>query len=392
MKTILGRSFWTVLSLVIVLHFSGRPAAAQFARGGGFDPYNPPRTSGGIGFSGNSTAPYFGLGPFGIPTVAYQTPTGIWAVPANPLYLVSNPWSPMANPWMPVSLTYMPPISRVTVGGYSMDRSWSTYNAPPIEVPVIAPAQNAGRNKAFDRWVNARERMRRPDVFAGDTSVELLHFLNSPSEAEVTSGQALNAIVEALMAQEVKIDAMNPIPIDADLVMKLNFTRGAGAIGFFRNQGKIVWPASLAGLTPRDEFAKIRQQIEARFLESYRQAAGGGKVDVEKLKVLLKNIDQLSEMASAKAQSMTFADNLEVKRFLKSLEDATTLLKQPDASDMLSGKNGIKPKTVQELVRIMREKKAHFETALPGNEAAYFSLHRSLAELYHQAVPVGANR
>jgi hypothetical protein len=154
-----------------------------------------------------------------------------------------------------------------------------------------------------------------------------------------------------------------------------------------RNQGKIAWPAKLLDLTPADEVAKVRGQIETRFLDSFTLVNGGGKADPDTMKALLKSVDQLSDMASARASTMTFAEQLEVKRYLRSLEDSINFMKQPDASEWMPGKHKAKSKTIQELVQVMGERGVRFAPALVGSDDAYMNMHRILVRLHLEVAP-----
>ena len=92
-------------------------------------------------------------------------------------------------------------------------------------------------------------------------------------------------------------------------------------------------------------------------------------------------------MAAAKASTMTFAENIDVKRFIRSLEDAVSFLQQSDASEWLPGKQKVKPKTMQELVKIMGDKGVRFAPSLVGADASYGQMHRILAALHAQVAP-----
>jgi hypothetical protein len=251
------------------------------------------------------------------------------------------------------------------------------------------PSAYTPRN-AFDRWNFDRERQ---TISSGpQKQMELQRLLINPSSGDVTSGAALNAIVDGLEPLVDKLKTQPPTAIDHSLLKKMNFTHGAGSVGLLRDQGKIEWPALLLKLSPANEVAKIRTKIETQLREAYRQVSDKGNADPDDLKSLLRSIEALGDIASGQAQSMTFSQNVEVKRYLKSLEDSVAFLKQADAADWLPGKHKVKPESSQDLVRVLIEKKIRFAPAIVGDDAAYNQMHRALVALYMQSNPAGVAR
>jgi hypothetical protein len=380
--TIISRQLpWLALFTSLVLVSESQ---AQFVRGNSFNPYAPaPGPSGGAylpglpGYPTNSVI--FGrFGPFGPPTVSFPTATGRYTFPFDPRF--------------PITVAGLP-ATHGGVVGYTTGSADSAYAATQTIIDPAsagpAPKQQAPGRNAFDRWIGERERARRPEALQIDKSQELMNALGNASQGDITSGNALNTILEALAPLTKQFAATQPIPLDPAFLKKINFTRGAGSVGVLRDGGKISWPKLLLNLEPKESAAKLRAQIEERFQAAFDQVNGGGKFDPEEARNLLKSIDQLADMASARAQAMTFADNLEVKRFLKALEDGVAFLRQPDAADWLPGKQKVLPATLQELVRVMTEKSVRFAPALLGNDGAYLALHRALVGLHGQAAPAG---
>jgi hypothetical protein len=247
-----------------------------------------------------------------------------------------------------------------------------------------------GPRSAFDRWTF--DRARQATSSGPQKQMEMQRLLTNPSPGDVTCGLALNAIVDSLEPLVERMKDLPPTAIDHSLLKKMNFTHGAGSVGLLRHQGKIQWPALLLNLAPVDEAAKIRTKIESQLQEAYRQVSEQGKADPEDLKNLLHSIDKLGDIASGQAQSLTFSQNVEVKRYLKSLEDCVAFLKQSDAGDWLPGKHKVKPDSLQDFVRILIQQKVRFAPAIVGDDAAYAAMHRSLAALYAQTIPAQVAR
>lgn len=355
---------------LIALAVNCPSAHGQFYRGGQ-SPYPGGGISGGVSSSAYDTS---GLQQFNM---------------VNGIPLFIRPYLPM----MTTSSAYADPVLRfpnfATPGGYTTGGVCAGYTCTTGGFSNYATTTPAayGPRSAFDRWTFDRDRQ--ASSSGPQKQIELQRLLTNPSLGDVTCGLALNAIVDSLEPLVEKFKDLPPTAIDHSLLKKMNFTHGAGSVGLLRHQGKIQWPALLLNLAPADEVAKIRTKIEGQLQEVYRQASEKGKADPEDLKNLLRSIDNLGDIASGQAQSMTFSQNVEVKRYLKSLEDCVAFLKQSDAGDWLPGKHKVKPDSVQDFVRILIQQKVRFAPAIVGDDAAYAAMHRSLAALYAQAIKGG---
>jgi hypothetical protein len=271
--------------------------------------------------------------------------------------------------------------------GYSYG-GFNTTNHHSQSYKYTPPPKVDNQTKAFDRWVTERQRQGRQNEYSKQQKhEELRHSLTNPSGQEITSGLALNTILESLHSMPERLLATTPAPLDENLVKQMNFTRGTGSIGLLRKQGDIDWPALVIKVTPSEDAANVRAQVETRFKELFKKVNDGGKAEADEVKSLLKLVDKLSEIAAARASTMTFNENIDVKRFIRSLEDSISFLQQADASDWIPGKQKVKPKTVQELVKIMADKGVRFAPALVGADASYGQMHRILATLHNEAVP-----
>ncbi len=265
----------------------------------------------------------------------------------------------------------------MTGGAAGYYRYIPTKGSPIAIIGAISPD---GPRKAFERWAIAAN-----GVDAERKQAELQRSLTNPAPAKIGSGAALNAIVDGLEPLAAKLKAMPPNAIDDHFLTRLNFTRGTGSVGMLRNKGKIEWSALLVNLTPKDESAKLRQQIETRFQDAYNQVAAGRPADADNLKTLAQALEQLGILATARAPTLAFAENVEMKKFLSALEDSVAFLKQADAADWLPGTAKAQANSIQELVLRMLEKKVRFATAAPGQEGANATMHRALTALYKQA-------
>lgn len=207
--------------------------------------------------------------------------------------------------------------------------------------------------------------------------------LNEPNHFEIANGTAQNRVLDILRTTTERWKGSPVIPLDGDIMKRLNFTRigGAGSFGLLDKDGKISWPKVLLTLQPAKQVEKIRVEIETGLRTAYGQAIADKPVDPELLAQLGKQIDSLGDAAIAARDSLAFEEYLNVKRFLGGLDDAVTFLKQPDAGKFLGRAGGDIP-SVQQLVLLMTDKRLQFAPSLPGNEEAYFKLYQQLVQLY----------
>ncbi len=328
---------------------------------------NPYSQTAGSGFSGGANNGYNRN-----PTIVGQNPLGLLNGQVFPSVSKNSPY----GGGLKMNINTRPQTGGYTTGSAG---SYYTYKAPVNPTPIGGNA-GFGPRSAFDRWATEKTAPANP-VPAED----IVRQWANASPKEVSSGEALNALLKSLAPLADKLKTTPAVPIDEAFLKRLSFSRGSGSVGLLRAEGKIEWPAQLVELPPKEEVAKIRAQIDQRFQDAFTQVAGGATADPDNLKALRKLIDMLSETATARAQAMTFAENVRIKQHLRSLEDSVTFLKQDDAGNWLPGRPAFKPESVQDMIALMQEKNVHFAPAFTGNESAYTTLYRSMVAIYTEA-------
>ncbi|MCE9530666.1 MAG: hypothetical protein K8T89_05985 [Planctomycetes bacterium] len=355
---------------------------AQYSKGG--VPLSGPTTGGMSSASPYGSAPIAIMitpySPFGGPPVAWvQTAQGRFVMPFNPYYPLYIP-SGTGNSGMSTG-GYVSGNS----GSYSSNFNQRYVNPAPVYAPAPVP-QEAPR-RAFDRWAAQMDQPGRPNEGVKKQE-DLTRALTAPTAGEISSGAALNTILDGLKSHVEKIKKAPPTPLDENQLKHLNFTKGTGTSSAMLKNGKVAWPASLTKLKPEETSEKVRQQIETGFQEMYKQATQGVSPDGDTAKDLFKQIDFLSGMLSDQAQSLSFSANVEAKRHLKNLEESVRFLQQADAVLLIPANLG-KFKSAQELATALLEKNVRFAPASAGHEGAYTALHQILAGLYGQVGPMG---
>ena len=229
----------------------------------------------------------------------------------------------------------------------------------------------ANRRRAFDELQYERDKTPTPEQ-------ELLsRSRGNPSPAEVRSGQSLNALLVDL--RRVGVDELNRsdvlLPLDRRGLRHINVSRGHGNIALLKDEGRLTWPAALAGAA----FQGPRQRLTAQAPEAVRQARSPGRVDSGIVRQMTDDLSQLRQLLRQNAKELPFHSYAEVRDFLQRFDDAVAALGQPDAADYFNGTYDLKAQTVLGLVTHMTDKGLRFAPAVPGDEAAYEALREALA-------------
>jgi len=244
----------------------------------------------------------------------------------------------------------------------------------------VRQAQIENSRKAFDEWLY--ERANTPTLNEQrerERKEEVRRDLNDPPLTEVWSGRVLNAILSDLQDLEGRGFQGPAIPLEADLLAKINVypAKGPSNIGLLKEK-TLTWPISLRILPPALETKPIRDRIGKLLAEAKEQAVKG-RVKADLVADLTDNIARLRKYFARRMEDMTFSQYAEGKRFLGDLEAAVRALEQTDAADYLNGKYVAKGRTVRELVQYMKENGLRFGAASAGDEAAYNALYQALA-------------
>jgi hypothetical protein len=196
--------------------------------------------------------------------------------------------------------------------------------------------------------------------------------------AEVLSGQALNASLMGLLKLQERGQSGPEVPLDAGLLGRLNVTRAeaGGDVGLLRKAGRLPWPRALQD----PAFAAPRQRVDALLPEAVKQAREG-KPRAETGRELGQALDGLGRELANQVNELTPTQYIEAKRFHKRLEAAAAALAGKDARGLLEAADGlaVRGRTVDRLVRYMREQGLRFAPALEGDEEAYLALERAFA-------------
>lgn len=250
----------------------------------------------------------------------------------------------------------------------------------------VRAAQLENKRRAFDEYMYEQRNTPSLEAIRQEAiQAQLNRSLNAPDPTEIASASALNnvlASLEAMPAGKVESPA-----VAEDTLKRVNVVKGAGnsSLGLLRDEGKLTFPPAVSGLQPADETAQLLKRLDTLARDAYAQASTG-RVDADMLKKMSEISSGLNERLTKLVNDMPFGQYSDGKRFLRQLDDAIAVLQQPDAGEYLpNGKNAVRGRNVAELVKYMGDRGLRFAPATAGDEDAYRTLHRALAN-YHKAL------
>jgi hypothetical protein len=193
---------------------------------------------------------------------------------------------------------------------------------------------------------------------------------------EITNAIALNDLFkDAATIQSTVRGVTGPtVPLDQDLLKRINFTSGNGGNAGLLKSPKMNWPGALQG----PDYDQARKHVELLLPEATKQARSGS-VDSGTLRDLRRDLDALNQQLRQHIGDLTPDEDIEAKRYLRQLEDSLKTLQNPNAGQFLTEDWTSQVKNVGELIKYMSSKGLTFAPANAGDENAYVALHNALA-------------
>jgi hypothetical protein len=331
--------------------------------------YNPAYYS--ASYAAPVVAPYAGVNPY---------------MPSAPGYGASeNPYSPvdgaLGNPYNP----YNPysPYGAGTGAGSALTGAANVIRAQGklvndwedarLKREIALQAKLDTKKKAFDldMYIKANTPTYTQEQ-EKNARVTLQRIRTNSLPGEVTSGKALNLMLDDLSKFPGKKISLEPLPVVENVLTHLNVTKTNFGMGLLRNEGKVVWPSAL-------QDAKQRQDMDKQ-LQKLVKEANGGRIDNNVIKDVRTEIDRMGEELIKKVNEIPTAPYLDAKRFLKDLYESTRAIEQGEASTQTKFQRFVEGgRSVQEVADYMIKEGLKFGPAAAADEAAYRAVHSSLA-------------
>jgi hypothetical protein len=231
----------------------------------------------------------------------------------------------------------------------------------------------------FRRWLEATEKSyTQRQLEAAAERLRRIQQLAMP--AEISSGRALNILLDDLKKQNLKAARVDEPPVLSEEVLhQLNVTvkDTGGNLGLLRSNGSLRWPIALLDIA--DD--KTRRDIETNARSLVEQIRSTKDVDPNQLKDLDVQVQKLRKELESKALKMSWRRYSQADTFLENLRGAINALENRTAAEKYFNylrwvKGG---KTVDELVRYMVAHGLSFSNSTEGDEAAYEAAYAALA-------------
>jgi hypothetical protein len=204
-----------------------------------------------------------------------------------------------------------------------------------------------------------------------DTQTKVIQAaMNNPPAPEITSGRALNTLLNYIDKMMAKGFRGPTVTIDPAIVKQINVSAGSpdnGNIGVLKD---LAWPSGLEG----DLQKEINAMLEKATADAARGAMASGTAN--KLRKATEKLDEENKKRYRKGD-IDGVEFIEGNRFIDRLRSAELALQQPTAGKLLSGVMGPQGDTVDEVVQSMIAKGLMFAQAPAGRDYAYQAVYRA---------------
>jgi hypothetical protein len=341
----------------------------------------------------NQTRVAFGVSPFAAQGFASLVNSPAAANPyasllANPYGLGNGAYS---SPYGYGGYYYQDPAGAYLQGGAAVIKSQGEFMRNQMEAfalrEQVREARTLNRRKALDEDLYERERTPTGEDESRRLRAEqVLHSRNNPAATEIWSGKALNELLGDLRkpANNPPPAQDFPLPLDEDAIKRINVTSAKSGVnvGLLKNEGRLSWPVALSG----PGFAKERERLNTLAQKAVQQAQFNNQVDPGVIQQMRRDLDVVQKELRNQSSDLPSSVYIDAKGFVNRLDDTIKALQQPDIGNYINGKyalkygaDGVKGRTVPDLVKYMLDHGLTFAPADSGDEPAYLALHQALA-------------
>ena len=190
---------------------------------------------------------------------------------------------------------------------------------------------------------------------------------------EMLTGKAQNILLDDIRKFPLKKAAMDPLPLNEDVVSHLNVTGKSQGIGMLRDGGKFNWPTVFDFVAPETR-AVIDRQTQLLVAGAMQ-----GKVDYQLLDDLNSRMDDIRSRLVKMINELPANSYLDGDRFLTEFQMARLGVQEGQAPVQVKFQQFVKGgKTMQEVADYMVANGLRFAAASYPDEAAYRALHSAM--------------
>ncbi len=213
--------------------------------------------------------------------------------------------------------------------------------------------------------------------------------LFDPTQNDIWSGRALNAILNDLKNAESLGLPIPPVPLDPQVLAHINVSTGDTYVGagMLRDLKKFDWPWILR----QSSFDSMRQNVEELLRKAVNQAKKGG-VDVALVNQVQTAVKVAEDQVGSMVQNedITPTQYVDAMRYLREIQSSLQVLQTDGAANYFNGTYAARGATVAQLVQNMSAQGLKFAPAPPEDESYYGSLYRSLVTEEYRLRATGA--
>jgi hypothetical protein len=211
---------------------------------------------------------------------------------------------------------------------------------------------------------------------------QVLRALGDPPVTEIRSGKTLNDLfvdIQILQGRGIRAEG---VALGSHVLRNINVSASdsSSEAGMFK-KGRLTWPVLL-----RDRAFDVERRAVVKLLPKAVSQLSGGSVDAGTVDGLDRAVSalnkRLKEVAKERGDHASWspAEYIAAKEFLQRMEKAVNLLDQPNAAEVLVLARDLQADTAAELVAYMSTHGLRFAPAAPGDERAYVTTYRALAD------------
>ena len=323
--------------------------------------------------------PYVGT-PYVPPSPGYPSPGTDPTVTPNPY--TGNPYT--GSPYTP---SYYPDYSTAALarGVAELTKESAQYQVTIQRARLLQEEVTRSRLETRRRIQEEYERERRnmpnpEDIRQREIEISVSRARHDPPLTELLSGKSLNDLFGHLANQQAKPGFVAPnTSLDAIDLAQINLAPAneAGNIGLVKNLKKgekLSWPSPLIGAA----YAEARDKLDARLSNAVELLRTNRTVPASDIQDLEESVKKMVDTLNNSIGDLSPSQYIAAKRYLNQVQDAVTAMNSPGAVNYFNGTWSARGKSVDELVRYMKDKGLKFAPATPGSDGAYRALHYAL--------------
>ncbi len=228
-----------------------------------------------------------------------------------------------------------------------------------------------------DQWAYEKIGLAPARPGAGKAPADALAIsLRAATEAEVSSGEALNHILAAIVTAEARGAKGVSAFLPPQILEEVRFAGPAGeTLNMLRQAGRLPFPTAFDDVS----LLELRAALERDFAAAAAPVLAGKAPEAAKLADLEATLKKVESAASVVIRELSFEEAVATRRFLNQVAAVVKSLRAGGVTGLVNPAWGIEGTSVANLVKHMTKYKFQFGPALEGNEPTYLALHRSLS-------------